>query len=53
MRKVLFQLYVDAEQLDYIAKKSEETGRARAAIVRDWIDAQMKEDQEDQKAEEA
>ena len=42
MPKVLFQLYIDVRQFEYIKKLSEETGRSRAAIVRDLIKKEMK-----------
>ena len=42
MPKVLFQLYIDVKQFEYIKKLSEETGRSRAAIVRDLIKKEMK-----------
>ncbi len=45
MPKVLFQLYIDVEQFEYIKEKAEETGRSRAAIVRDLIQKQIKEDE--------
>lgn len=41
MPKVLFQLYIDVEQFNYIYKLAEETGRSRAAIVRDLIKKEM------------
>lgn len=44
MPKVLFQLYIDTTQFDYIKKKSKETGRARAALVREMIDEYRKEE---------
>lgn len=47
MPKVLFQLYIDVEQFNTIAQKAEETGRSRAAIVREWIDrGKQEEDKE-------
>jgi predicted DNA-binding protein len=42
MPKVLFQLYIDVKQFEYIKKLSEETGRSRAAIIRDLIKKEMK-----------
>ncbi len=41
MPKVLFQLYIDVKQFNYICKLAEETGRSRAAIVRDLIKKEM------------
>ena len=49
MPKVLFQLYIDVEQFEYIKEKAEETGRSRAAIVRDLIKKQIKEDEKNEK----
>jgi len=46
MPKVLFQLYIDVRQFEYIKKLSEETGRSRAAIVRDLIKKEMKKEME-------
>jgi predicted DNA-binding protein len=46
MPKVLFQLYIDVRQFEYIKKLSEETGRSRAAIVRDLIKKEMKKEKE-------
>jgi predicted DNA-binding protein len=46
MPKVLFQLYIDVKQFEYIKKLSEETGRSRAAIVRDLIKKEMKKEME-------
>jgi predicted DNA-binding protein len=46
MSKVLFQLYIDPDQQDYIAKESEKTGRSRAAIVRDLIQKEMEKAKE-------
>ncbi len=37
MPKVLFQLYIDTAQYNYLAQKSKEDGRSRAAIVREAI----------------
>ncbi len=45
MPKVLFQLYIDVKQFEYIKKLSEETGRSRAAIIRDLIQKQIKEEE--------
>ncbi len=49
MPKVLFQLYLDIDQFKYIQKKSEKTKLSRAAIVREWVEKGMKEE-EKQKA---
>jgi hypothetical protein len=49
MPKVLFQLYIDVEQFQYVKDKAEEAGRSRAAIVRDLIKKQMKEEEENEK----
>jgi predicted DNA-binding protein len=38
MPKMLFQLYIDVRQFEYIKKLSEETGRSRASLVRDMIE---------------
>jgi len=38
MAKGLFQLYLDPDQRAYLARKSKETGRAMAAMVRELID---------------
>ncbi len=38
MPKILFQLYIDKAQHNYIKKVSEETGRSRASIVRESIE---------------
>ena len=38
MPKVLFQMYIDKKQIDFIAKESYDTGKSRARIVRDAID---------------
>jgi predicted DNA-binding protein len=46
MPKVLFQLYIDVKQFEYIKKLSEETGRSRAAIIRDLIKKEMKKEKE-------
>lgn len=46
MPKVLFQLYIDVKQFEYIKKLSEKTGRSRAAIVRDLIKKEMKKEKE-------
>ena len=46
MPKMLFQLYIDVRQFEYIKKLSEETGRSRAAIVRDMIKKEMKKEKE-------
>lgn len=43
MPKVLFQLYLDVEQFEYIKRLSEETDRPRAAIVRDMVKKEMEE----------
>lgn len=37
MPKMLFQLYIDPSQYDYIVKKAREEGKSRAALVRDAI----------------
>ena len=46
MPKVLFPVYIELEQLNYIAKKSKETGRPKAAIVREWIEKCQQEEEE-------
>lgn len=38
MPKVLFQLYIDTKQYDYIVQKAREEGRSRAALVREALD---------------
>lgn len=43
--KVLFPLYMEIEQHAYITRKSEETGKPKAAIVREWVDRCIKEEQ--------
>jgi hypothetical protein len=42
MPKMLFQLYIDIRQFEYIKKLSEETGRSRASLVRDMIEKEIK-----------
>lgn len=42
MPKMLFQLYIDVRQFEYIKKLSEETGRSRASLVRDMIEKEIK-----------
>jgi len=44
MPKVLFQLYIDVEQFNYIDQKSKQTGHSRAALVREMIDYYRKEE---------
>jgi len=50
MPKVLFQMYIDKKQRDYIMKKSEDTGKSRALIIRevinDYMRKELKEDEE-------
>ena len=46
MPKVLFQLYIDVDQYNYVARKSKETGRSRASIVRELIKESMKQKKE-------
>ncbi len=46
MNKILFQLYIEPEQYNYIKNKSEETGRSRAAITREIIDKFREEEKE-------
>ncbi len=46
MPKVIFPLYIEVEQLEYINKKSRETGRPKAAIVREWIERCKREEEE-------
>jgi len=50
MPKVLFQLYIDIEQFNYIKGLSDETGWSRAAIVREMVDyyKKVKEKEEEQ-----
>jgi len=48
MPKMLFQLYIDIRQFEYIKKLSEETGRSRASLVRDMIEKEMKEENENE-----
>ncbi len=42
MPKVLFQLYIEVEQHEYITKKSEALDISRAAFVRELIQKEMK-----------
>ena len=44
MPKVLFQLYIEVEQFQYVDKKAKEKGRSRAALVREMIAEKMKEE---------
>jgi len=37
MRKTMLNLYLDQDQFNFIAKRSAETGRSRAAIVRELV----------------
>lgn len=46
MPKVLFQLYIDVTHFNYIDKKAKETGRSRAALVREMIEEQIKKNTE-------
>ena len=46
MPKMLFQLYIDIRQFEYIKKLSEETGRSRASLVRDMIEKEIKKEME-------
>ena len=41
MPKVLFQLYIDVEQFNYIRKLADESGESRASIVRELIRKEM------------
>lgn len=45
MPKVLFQLYIEVEQFQYISKKAKEMGRSRAALVREMIAEKMKKEE--------
>ncbi len=51
MPKVLFQIYLDPVQYNYIKKKSEETGRSRAALTREMIDQFRKQEKAQGKEE--
>ncbi len=46
--KVLFPVYIDVEQHEYISRKAEDTGRPKAAIVREWIEKCQREEEEKQ-----
>jgi hypothetical protein len=37
MRKILFNLYLDSKDFDFITQKAEETGRSKSAIVRGLV----------------
>jgi len=39
MQKKLFQLYIDIDQYEYVKEKANKTGRSRAGVVRDIIEA--------------
>jgi len=52
MRKVLFNLYLDPDEFDFIAMKSAKTGKPRAAIVRDLVKQYRKEEQKKERKEE-
>ncbi len=47
MPKVLFPVYIEVETLNYLNKKSEETGRPKAAIVREWIEKGQREEEQE------
>ncbi len=49
-KKVMFQLYLELRQLNYIEKLSKETGRSRASIVREMIDYYKKEAKHNEKS---
>lgn len=38
MAKVLFQIYIEPEQRDYLEKLAKESGRSRASFIREMID---------------
>jgi len=44
--KQLFQLYLEPEQVKYIAERAEETMRTRASIVREIINEKIKKKEE-------
>ena len=44
MPKILFQLYIDIDQFDYVAEKAKKTDRSRASIVREAIEQMRKGD---------
>jgi hypothetical protein len=39
--KVLFQLYIDPEQLEYLIQQSAKTGQSRASLVRQLIQKEI------------
>ncbi len=41
MAKSLFQLYIDADQLEFVIQQAEKTGWSRAEVVRDLIKKEM------------
>ncbi len=45
MPKVLFPVYIEVETLNYLNKKSKETGRPKAAIVREWVEKGQREEE--------
>ena len=47
-RKILFPFYMEIKQHEYISKKAEETGRSRAAIMREWVDKCIAKEQKQQ-----
>lgn len=46
MPKVLFQLYINIKQFNYIKKKANDTGKSRAQIAREAIDLYRQNDLE-------
>lgn len=44
MAKVLFQAYLEIEQVEFIENKAKETKRSRASIVRELIENEMDKD---------
>ena len=43
MPKVLFQLYIDVKQFEFVKEESQKTGKSRAQIVREIIEKERKE----------
>jgi hypothetical protein len=50
MRKILFNLYLDQEDFDFLVQKANSTGRSRSALVRSLVKLYRKEDRKRKEA---
>jgi len=53
LKKILFQLYLDPEQVEFVKEKSRALGWSRAGVVRHLIERQMKREEIQREIEEA